>query len=432
MIIAEQPCRVPLLVMAATTKSALTEAEWKRGTPYRETREEQFKRKKNIAYALVGVIAVVCAGIIAALVTWYVLRDPPVNPGLTGTTQAVGKATLEIPRSGAMILRLPIPGKAYPAIIHLGTMLDTAKHNSIECDNSDSDACYKIETDTTNYTLALTYTNYTSDFACVQASWTTDLDRRLTDCLELGSSHWYGGGLLYEHRWPMSLKKDMTAFKSADIMQVKTDFGSVLEPYWVSSDGVGISVKFNAKDQPLHTSWNNSGDGKLCIESRFRDSAYVYAGNTALNLDHTVCTGSDIANLHRNFLKYVQPWKKPTDVPSAALFERPIWSTWVSYKTTIKQSDVLQFMDKINSSGFKASNIEIDDGYHINYGDYSFNPQKFPNPQEIFNEARKYNFNVTTWVYPFVNIEAKSFAEGFDNEYFVWTPNNKVPAMTWW
>lgn len=191
-------------------------------------------------------------------------------------------------------------------------------------------------------------------------------------------------------------------------------------------------MNYNARDQPLHTSWNSTGDGSLCIEARFADSPFIMAGMDKLHLDYTVCTAKDVATLHKKMIKNVEPWPKPSGTPSPALFEKPIWSTWVSYKSKLTQQNVLDFMDKINSSGFVASNIEIDDGYQEKYGDFSFIISKFSEPELIFDSAKRRGYNVTFWVYPFVNVEADSFAEGLRDRDFVWTPNAKVPAMTSW
>ena len=46
----------------------------------------------------------------------------------------------------------------------------------------------------------------------------------------------------------------------------------------------------------------------------------------------------------------------------------PIFSTWAIYKQSIDEEKLREFFEAIKSNGYRASNIEIDDGYEVAYG----------------------------------------------------------------
>ncbi|XP_055346032.1 myogenesis-regulating glycosidase-like isoform X2 [Paramacrobiotus metropolitanus] len=417
-------------------KIQMTSRKWT--TTYKESEKEQFQRKKRIAYAITGIVVVVCAGVLSGMIIWFVLRDPP--PSLTQLPLSVpsGNASLHIPTKGPITLTLPLPGKSYRQNVVMGSVLGD-NSELLQCENTPASwSCYQFTSDQRRYSLSFKSEDFGNDTSlqCTSAAWSTpSLDGELTDCIDLGSSHWFGGGLLFAQHWPMQLQKPMTPFVSGDILQVPTDYGGVLEPYWVSTDGVGVIVDYNAKDQPLHTSWNASGNDRLCFSSRLANSLYKHAGQRELRLNYKVCTAKNVVELHKGILKYVKPWSKPAGIPSRNLFEKPIWSTWVSYKTNVSQNNVMDFITDIVRRNFTASNIEIDDGYQEKYGDFTFNAAKFSNVSQVVEFSHRKGFKVTVWVYPFVNADSASFSEGYDNKYFVMSPNSSrnIPAMTsWW
>lgn len=45
-------------------------------------------------------------------------------------------------------------------------------------------------------------------------------------------------------------------------------FGGVVEPWWVNSKGAAIFVP---EGVPLFYSWNQDGDGRLCLRSQYKE-----------------------------------------------------------------------------------------------------------------------------------------------------------------
>ena len=109
---------------------------------------------------------------------------------------------------------------------------------------------------------------------------------------------------------------------------------------------------------------------------------------------------------------------EPTS-PNDSALESPIWSTWAEYKVFINQSAVLDYAKHILDSGYPHSVLEIDDRWSSTYGDFTFDPIKFPNPQEMVQQLHEWNFSVMVWITPFCDDEATVYQEGLENHYFV-------------
>ena len=62
--------------------------------------------------------------------------------------------------------------------------------------------------------------------------------------------------IYYEYRHPIFYSQNSTLF-----------FGGVVEPYWLSSRGVGIHVP---EGVPLFYSWNDGDNGKMCLSAKDR------------------------------------------------------------------------------------------------------------------------------------------------------------------
>ncbi|XP_010127943.1 PREDICTED: uncharacterized family 31 glucosidase KIAA1161-like, partial [Chlamydotis macqueenii] len=108
-------------------------------------------------------------------------------------------------------------------------------------------------------------------------------------------------------------------------------------------------------------------------------------------------------------------------------------STWALYKKDINQDKVLHFARNIKKYHFNCSHIEIDDMYTQAYGDFDFDPVKFPNVTEMFAKLREDGFKVTLWIHPFIHIDSSNFEVGIERQLFIKEPSGRLPAMVqWW
>lgn len=124
---------------------------------------------------------------------------------------------------------------------------------------------------------------------------------------------------------------------------------------------------------------------------------------------------------------------KPIKVPSPEVFKKPLWSTWAFHKTAVSQEKLLRYASDISKYGFPCSHLELDDRYTADYGEFDFDPQKFPNASGMFKELREAGFQVSLWTHPFINYDSINFGVAVENGLFVREPSGELPALVrWW
>ena len=246
------------------------------------------------------------------------------------------------------------------------------------------------------------------------------------DCINLGESYWYGGAATHNQKWDISKETyHMQEFRSDDIVEKPGVYGSPLERYWLSSYGVGIKV---ADDVPLH---HSMGNNELCLKADYDNSAFKNPTGAYPSLKYTLCKGFNPKYTHKFMSKRFFP--KPEGVPDERMFKSPVWSTWAQFKMNINQSVILKFASDIKKHGFSNSQLEIDDMYTPNYGDFVFDKSKFPDPKAMTTELHNMGFRVTSWVVPFANLNSAAFHEGMEKGYWVQDSGGRLPGLVkWW
>ncbi|XP_007440185.2 myogenesis-regulating glycosidase-like, partial [Python bivittatus] len=246
-----------------------------------------------------------------------------------------------------------------------------------------------------------------------------------------GDAHWYGGYEMSVQHWPIKLPgcQEPMPFVTSDVYSFRNSFGGVLERYWLSSKAVAIKINDSV---PFHLGFNAT-EPSLVFQARYKDSPYgpLLEEQSFPGLYYHVCVAPDVTSAHKYMAQNY--FKKPLKVPSEEMFRFPIWSTWALYKKEINQTKVQEFAHMIRKYGFKASHIEIDDMYMQNYGDFDFDPLKFPRATEMFEKLKKDGFNVTVWIHPFVHKKSPNFKVGIEKHFLVTQRKERLPAMVkWW
>ncbi|OCT57093.1 myogenesis-regulating glycosidase [Xenopus laevis] len=267
---------------------------------------------------------------------------------------------------------------------------------------------------------------------CYRVRWEEFVeDTEVQHTMYWDDAHWYGGAEMSTQHWPIKLfgYQEPKPFVTSDVYSFRDRFGGILERYWLSSNAAAIKINDSV---PFHLGWNST-EKSLFFEARYKDSPYKAApGHHPFpELSYRVCVGSDVTSIHKYMVR--RYFNKPMKIPAENNFKYPIWSTWALYKTDIDQDKLLRFAEKIKKNKFNYSHIEIDDMYSKTYGDFDFDPVKFPNATEMFAKMKEDGFNVTLWIHPFINYNSSNFGVGIERELFVKEPNGRLPAMVqWW
>ncbi|XP_037536221.1 myogenesis-regulating glycosidase [Nematolebias whitei] len=244
-------------------------------------------------------------------------------------------------------------------------------------------------------------------------------------------SHWYGGAETAAQYWPIRFQGEVEPrpFITSDVYSNRNAFGGILERYWLSSNATAIKINDSV---PFHLGWSER-NRTLRFQARYQDSPFrPPAGQQAFpELSYRVCVGLDVTSIHKYMVRRYFP--KPIKVPSPDVFKKPVWSTWALHKSSVTEEKLLRYASDITKHGFSCSHLELDDRYTTNYGEFDFDPQKFPNASGMFAKLREDGFQVTLWTHPFINYDSINFGVAVEKGLFVREPSGELPALVrWW
>jgi len=93
----------------------------------------------------------------------------------------------------------------------------------------------------------------------------------------------------------------------------------------------------------------------------------------------------------------------------------------------------MDLVENLRKYEFPCSVIEIDDRWEKNYGDFTFDPSKFPDPKGLVDAIHDAGYLTTLWVYPFINYESENYEYAKSRNYFVLDPEkDELAHVVWW
>ncbi len=121
-------------------------------------------------------------------------------------------------------------------------------------------------------------------------------------------------------------------------------------------------------------------------------------------------------------------------------FKLPQYNTWMQLMYDQTQEGVMAYARGIIENGFKPGILMIDEGWQKDYGDWSFDTCKFPNPKQMIEELHQMGFIVMLWVVPNVRSDGRRFLQSFFecfnpesyDKCFLRNEDNSLSIMRWW
>ena len=118
-------------------------------------------------------------------------------------------------------------------------------------------------------------------------------------------------------------------------------------------------------------------------------------------------------------------------------FSVPQYNTWMQLTYNQTQEGVLQYAKGIIANGFKPGILMIDEGWQKDYGNWTFDRLKFPNPKEMIDELHALGFKVMLWIVPYVRPDGLFFVRNTspafcNKEHFLRTKNGDIAIINWW
>ena len=125
----------------------------------------------------------------------------------------------------------------------------------------------------------------------------------------------------------------------------------------------------------------------------------------------------------------------PSDskTPPSEFFELPQYNTWIELMYDQNQKGVIEYAKGILKNGLPAGIIMIDDTWQDDYGKWTFDPEKFPNPKKMVKQLHKMGFKVMLWVCPFVSMDQYQICRDIiRREGFLKAKDGEPYPVRWW
>jgi len=118
-------------------------------------------------------------------------------------------------------------------------------------------------------------------------------------------------------------------------------------------------------------------------------------------------TGSDLRAAFRFASKsYFTPSGK---TPDLLFFSAPQYNTWIELTYHQNEKDVLAYAQSMLDNGLPPGILMIDDTWQAGYGDWRFEPSRFPDPKGLCDQLHAMGFKVVLWMCPWVGMDTPAF-----------------------
>jgi alpha-glucosidase (family GH31 glycosyl hydrolase) len=166
--------------------------------------------------------------------------------------------------------------------------------------------------------------------------------------------------------------------------------GNQGQPLLISNRG-----RYIWNEYPFNFSVN---EGKIIASSGLADFVTGTAGST-LKDAYLYCS--------RNFFPF------SGKIPAEELFTFPQFNTWIEFTYYQNQEGILEYARGIVENGFQPGVLMIDEGWFREYGNWDFDPGRFPDPKAMLKEIKDLGFKVMLWVVPYFTPDGAFWKEQF-------------------
>lgn len=233
------------------------------------------------------------------------------------------------------------------------------------------------------------------------------------------AGYWYGqgltstpqGGPIHDQPWPLNAGDvDNTAMGPSSHDRNN--------PFWYTSSASGLWVDTN-DDMNVQINHERSGLGSFTVTrtDRFASTVFVESTPRAVYEDYVAIAGTP----------------QTVDDPDSA-FATPTWNSWAEFNTDVTQASFLDYVRKLRANGIPGHAVQIDDGWNSNYGDYTFDPVRFPDPKAMSAQVHQLGYDLGLWMTMWINKGTKNFDYAKQHGYFFRSKADpdQVCLVPWW
>lgn len=165
-----------------------------------------------------------------------------------------------------------------------------------------------------------------------------------------------------------------------------------------------------------------------------RPFAYRFDGHGGLEVDGTdVVVGRSGDSLGSAYTgASIAHFPASGRVPAPEMFTAPQYNTWIEMPYLPTQEKVLAYAQGIVDAGFPPGLLMIDDRWSVDYGDWTFDLARFPDPAQMNRQLHALGFTVMVWLVPFISPDSANSRTAAANGWLVKGPEGREVVREWW
>ena len=231
-----------------------------------------------------------------------------------------------------------------------------------------------------------------------------------------------GGGIWYNSRMKTAslfcatLCAALSAAANTKTLEIESG-----ENWWGAANFFGTNMPFTAKTN-LKIDLRKRNYSNQCASLMLSDHGRVMWSDTQSTIairDSSITMDADspvvvetaaektLAGAYRHAMR---KWFAPSGrSPDPLFFTAPQLNTWIELTYHQNQKDILAYAKSMIDHGIPPGVIMIDDTWQAGYGDWRFEPRRFPDPKAMMDELHALGYKVMLWMCPYVGMDIPAF-----------------------
>ncbi len=177
-----------------------------------------------------------------------------------------------------------------------------------------------------------------------------------------------------------------------------------------------ISIPFYISNKGYGFLWNNAGIGEVMFGSNYTQ----WNSRLSEELDYWITADDTPKQILEN---YTAVTGRAPEFPDNAL---GLWQCKLRYRT---QDEVLEVAREYKKRGITLDVIVIDFFHWIRQGDWSFDPEYWPDPQKMMDELKEMGVRCMVSIWPTVDRKSVNFREMLDKGLFIRTERGSMQCF---
>jgi len=212
------------------------------------------------------------------------------------------------------------------------------------------------------------------------------------------------------------------------------------EYWWGGAAGLGPGMPWGAREVRCDLRGDNHGNqaSPLLLSTRGRavwsHEPFAFAFESGvLQIDGAAVVhenGGGLAGAFRAASSRYFP--ASGTMPPEIFFSAPQYNTWIELLYEQEQGRILDYARAILDNGFPPGVLMIDDGWQRDIGEWSFAPERFPDPAGLVGELHQLGFRVMLWIVPLVSPDSAVYRSLATAGALLAGAGGKPVVREWW